>query len=54
MNRQINERLKTLISAYKALGGSFTGQLTPGYSSNASPRVAPGGFGARECLFLGL
>lgn len=28
MNRQINERLKTLISAYKTLGGSFTGQLT--------------------------
>ena len=26
-NRQINERLKTLIAAYKALGGSFTGQL---------------------------
>ncbi len=28
MNRQINERLKTLISAYKVLGGSFTGKLT--------------------------
>lgn len=28
MNRQINERLRTLISAYKVLGGSFTGQLT--------------------------
>src|SRR5271170_3531713 len=26
-NRQINERLKTLISAYKTLGGSFTGNL---------------------------
>lgn len=26
-NRQINERLRTLISAYKALGGSFTGNL---------------------------
>ena len=26
-NRQINERLKTLISAYKVLGGSFTGTL---------------------------
>ncbi|WP_198968997.1 hypothetical protein [Xylophilus sp. ASV27] len=26
-NRQINERLKTLISAYKTLGGSFTGRL---------------------------
>lgn len=28
MNRQINERLKTLMSAYRTLGGSFTGQLT--------------------------
>ncbi len=28
MNRQINERLRTLIGAYKTLGGSFTGTLT--------------------------
>ncbi|MBB5702162.1 hypothetical protein FHS76_002037 [Ochrobactrum daejeonense] len=28
MNRQINERLKTLIAAYKTLGGSFTGNLS--------------------------
>lgn len=28
MNRQINERLKTLMAAYRTLGGSFTGQLT--------------------------
>lgn len=27
-NRQINERLKVLIAAYKTLGGSFTGKLT--------------------------
>ena len=27
-NRQINERLRTLIAAYKILGGSFTGNLT--------------------------
>jgi len=27
-NRQINERLKTLIAAYKTLGASFTGELT--------------------------
>ncbi|AKC86587.1 hypothetical protein [Pseudoxanthomonas suwonensis] len=27
-NRQINERLKTLIAAYKTLGGSFTGELS--------------------------
>jgi uncharacterized membrane protein YgcG len=26
-NRQINERLRTLIAAYKVLGGSFTGNL---------------------------
>lgn len=33
LNRQINERLKTLIAAYKVLGGSFTGTLTvdPGH-----------------------
>lgn len=28
MNRQINERLRTLIAAYKVLGGSFTGTLS--------------------------
>lgn len=28
MNRQINERLRTLIAAYKVLGGSFTGNLS--------------------------
>lgn len=28
MNRQINERLKALMAAYKVLGGSFTGRLT--------------------------
>ncbi len=27
-NRQINERLRTLMAAYKTLGGSFTGDLT--------------------------
>jgi len=27
-NRQINERLRTLIAAYKVLGGSFTGSLS--------------------------
>ncbi|NOT86996.1 MAG: hypothetical protein HOP03_02315 [Lysobacter sp.] len=27
-NRQINERLRTLIAAYKALGGSFSGDLS--------------------------
>lgn len=28
MNRQINERLRVLIAAYKTLGGSFTGDLS--------------------------
>ena len=28
MNRQINERLRVLIAAYKVLGGSFTGRLS--------------------------
>jgi hypothetical protein len=28
VNRQINERMRTLIAAYKVLGGSFTGDLT--------------------------
>ncbi|WP_420227224.1 hypothetical protein [Pigmentiphaga litoralis] len=28
INRQINERLKTLIAAYRTLGGSFTGRLS--------------------------
>jgi hypothetical protein len=28
VNRQINERLRALIAAYKTLGGSFTGNLT--------------------------
>lgn len=28
VNRQINERLRALIAAYKTLGGSFTGDLT--------------------------
>lgn len=28
MNRQINERLRVLMAAYKVLGGSFTGRLT--------------------------
>jgi len=28
VNRQINERLRTLIAAYKTLGGSFTGELS--------------------------
>jgi hypothetical protein len=52
MNRQINERLKTLMAAYRTLGGSFTGELTvspvhlrdlqhQGDDDDATPRTAP-------------
>ena len=42
-NRQINERLKTLIAAYKALGGSFTGDLAvdPRHLRDLRARAAP-------------
>ena len=42
-NRQINERLKTLIAAYKTLGGSFTGDLAvdPRHLRDLRGRVAP-------------
>jgi hypothetical protein len=38
-NRQINERLRTLIAAYKTLGGSFTGDLAvdPAHLGSARP-----------------
>jgi len=45
MNRQINERLKTLIAAYKTLGGSFTGQLTVDPTHLRDVRMAPDGDG---------
>lgn len=38
-NRQINERLKTLIAAYKVLGGSFTGDLAVDPSHRRELRV---------------
>jgi heme exporter protein D len=42
-NRQINERLKTLIAAYKTLGGSFTGDLAvdPRHLRDLRARAAP-------------
>lgn len=45
MNRQINERLKTLISAYRTLGGSFTGELTvnPAHLKSTRDRTMDGG-----------
>jgi uncharacterized membrane protein YgcG len=45
MNRQINERLRTLIAAYRTLGGSFTGELTV---SPAHLRELRGGVEAGE------
>ena len=39
-NRQINERLKTLIAAYKTLGGSFTGNLAVDPSHLREQRMA--------------
>ncbi|MFP2912148.1 hypothetical protein ACLESD_45425, partial [Pyxidicoccus sp. 3LFB2] len=43
-NRQINERLKTLIAAYKTLGGSFTGELSvdPTHLRELRQRLAAG------------
>src|SRR5215217_101708 len=45
VNRQINERLKTLIAAYKVLGGSFTGDLAvdPTHLRDLRRRVPSGG-----------
>jgi hypothetical protein len=43
MNRQINERLRTLISAYRTLGGSFTGRLTVAPTHLRDLRVAERG-----------
>lgn len=44
MNRQINERVKTLMAAYRTLGGSFTGQLTvdPTHLRQLRDRAQPG------------
>jgi hypothetical protein len=50
-NRQINERLRTLIAAYKALGGSFTGSLEvdPRHKRDLKDVVdTPGGERARR------
>lgn len=50
MNRQINERLKTLIAAYRTLGGSFTGQLTvdPTHLRDLRERAQSGEEGSGE------
>ena len=39
-NRQINERLRTLIASYKILGGSFTGELSVDPAHLRSLRLA--------------
>jgi len=46
-NRQINERLRTLIAAYKTLGGSFTGNLAvdPAHLRNGGELSTPPGSG---------
>jgi type II secretory pathway pseudopilin PulG len=49
-NRQINERLKTLIAAYKALGGSFTGTLTVDPSHLRKTHTAVRGNGSPESV----
>lgn len=45
VNRQINERLRTLIAAYKTLGGSFTGSLDvdPSHLGDARRRTVEAG-----------
>ncbi len=50
MNRQINERLRTLIAAYKVLGGSFTGELTvdPAHLRDIQQRAREEGEAAQE------
>jgi type II secretory pathway pseudopilin PulG len=47
-NRQINERLKTLIAAYKTLGGSFTGNLSVDPSHLRELRRAEAEHGSAE------
>ncbi len=49
-NRQINERLKTLIAAYKTLGGSFTGDLVvdPAHLRDLAMRDGLGGSAAGQ------
>ncbi|WP_026783045.1 hypothetical protein [Pleomorphomonas koreensis] len=49
VNRQINERLGALIAAYKALGGSFTGELTVD-PTHLRDLIARGGGEAAEAV----
>ncbi|HEV7914648.1 MAG TPA: hypothetical protein VGP22_12865 [Albitalea sp.] len=52
-NRQINERLKTLIAAYKTLGGSFTGNLAVDPSHLRELRMAEETDGSPEPVAAG-
>jgi type II secretory pathway pseudopilin PulG len=52
-NRQINECLKTLIAAYKTLGGSFTGTLTVDPSYLRDTHTADRGRGSPEPVMTG-
>jgi heme exporter protein D len=49
-NRQINERLRTLIAAYKTLGGSFTGNLAvdPAHLRDLHPAAGRDGAAALD------
>ncbi|MEN1996768.1 MULTISPECIES: hypothetical protein [Stenotrophomonas] len=51
-NRQINERLRTLIAAYKVLGGSFTGTLDVDPRHRRDFRALPDGSEAGDALHL--
>ena len=55
-NRQINERLRTLIAAYKTLGGSFTGDLAvdPTHLGALRRRQIDDGAAAEEAQALAL
>jgi len=52
-NRQVNERLKTLIAAYKTLGGSFTGDLAVDPSHLRELRMAEEGAGPVDSAIAG-
>jgi len=47
-NRQINERLRTLIAAYRTLGGSFTGDIEVDPTHLRELRRRPGGDAAAD------
>jgi hypothetical protein len=52
-NRQINERLRTLMAAYKTLGGSFTGRLSVDPSHLGDLRRTQTGSDAGDPILVG-